>query len=112
MFGHLDVFIDESGDLGFTDGKSSRYLVIGATVISESYELGRLTKKARQRLKVTGKTSVEFKFNNSSDELRAYFLNGLAKTDCWIVWGAIEKRNTREDLKKRKDKLYHYICGR
>jgi hypothetical protein len=112
--GHVDIFLDESGDLGFESPRSSRYLVIAtmATPRPQASRFARLTKKAHRQLKLRGKGAVEFKFNNSSEKLRQYFLKGVSDTDCWIVWGAVEKKNANNSLRNRTDRLYNNVCGR
>jgi len=109
---HVDIFIDEAGDLGFESPRSSKYLIVGALATSEAQRLGRLTKKAHRKFKVSGKGAIEFKFNNSTDSTRRFFLEGVANVECWIVWGAIEKKNTRNSLKGKTDKLYNMLCGK
>jgi len=109
---HVDIFLDESGDLGFTSPRSSRHLLIGALATAESQEFSRLTKKAHKKFKVKGKGAIEFKFNSSSDTIRHYFLEGVAQTECWVVWGAIEKKNANNSLRNRTDRLYNMLCGK
>ncbi|HEX7391407.1 MAG TPA: DUF3800 domain-containing protein [Thermoplasmata archaeon] len=111
---HVDIFLDESGDLGFSNPRSSRHLLIStmATPRPQSSRFARLTKKAHRRLKQTGKGAVEFKFNSSSERLRNYFLKGVSETDCWIVWGAVEKVNAKGSLRASPDRLYNNVCGR
>jgi len=109
---HVDIFLDEAGDLGFLEGKSSRFLIVCALATPSPHKYGRIIKTLNKRFKVKKKGAVEFKFNNSSGPVRFFVLDEVAKTDSWIVWGAIEKRNAKPDLRSRKDKLYNYVCGR
>jgi hypothetical protein len=111
-YNHIDVYLDESGDLGLTPGKSSQYLVIATTATPDQGSLERVTKKARRRLNAVGKRSVEFKFNKSSEEMKQFFLENISALDCWITWGAINKFKAVNSLKFDKNELYQYVCGR
>lgn len=53
----------------------------------------------------------EIKFSNSSEEIRRYVLNEINKLDCWVVWGAITKKNAISQLRKNSAYLYNYLCG-
>lgn len=111
---HVDIYIDEGGDLGFSNPRSSRHLLVSAMAAPalQSSRFSRLTKRAHRRLRQTGKSAVEFKFNSSSERLREYFLEGVAEIDCWIVWGAVEKINAKGSLRASPDRLYNNVCGR
>ncbi len=111
-YDHVDIFLDESGDLGFSSPGSSKHLLVCALATPESQRYARLTKKAHRKFRVKGKGAIEFKFNNSSDGIRRYFLEGVAQSDCWIVWGAIEKKNANNSMKVKTDLLYNMVCGK
>jgi len=89
---HVDIFVDESGDLGTGNHRSSRYFLVCALVILDGETLARATKRAHKRYRRERKGAIEFKFNKASDRLRAYFLRHVANTECAIVWTAIDKR--------------------
>ncbi len=114
QYDHVDILLDESGDLGFSNPRSSRHLLICAmaTPRPESLRFSRLTKKAHRQLKQRGKGAVEFKFNSSSERIRNYFLESVSKTDSWIVWGAVKKINARGSLRKSPGMLYNHVCGK
>jgi hypothetical protein len=107
----IDIFLDECGDLGFNETRCSKYLIVGAMATSESELFSRLTKRAHRRFHVKGKGAIEFKFNNSSDYIRRYFLTGVGKTNSRIVWGAINKQQTPHRLRLDKNELYLRLCG-
>jgi hypothetical protein len=108
----VDVFIDESGDLGFQRELSSNFLVICATATVESYKFARITKKAHKKMKVKGKGAIEFKFNKSNESLRNHFLDKFNGTESWIAWGAINKFSTNEELRLDHERLYNTLCGK
>ena len=111
MYDHVDVFLDESGDLGFSP-TSSRHLVVAAVATTESRMLARIARKAHRRCGFKGRGVAEFKFNRSRDSLRRFFLGGLAATDSWMVWGAVVKSNAPPCLKEDKNELYQYLVCR
>jgi hypothetical protein len=111
LYDLVEVYLDESGDLGFTRG-SSRYLVIAATIATERVNFDRIVKKGNEKLKVKGKCRAEVKFNNSDDWIKHYYIDKYCETSCKVVWGAVLKNSTKADLKRKKDKLYNYLCGR
>jgi hypothetical protein len=61
----VKIYIDESGDLGFT-GRSSPYFVIAALIVHNPLTIRRCFAKIRRnKLKKKYKKLPEFKFNNS-----------------------------------------------
>ncbi|HQM66450.1 MAG TPA: DUF3800 domain-containing protein [Methanomassiliicoccales archaeon] len=106
----VDVYVDESGDLGFGRG-GSKFFIISAMVTTDSVKMERFVKKMNLRYKQRDKGGVEFKFNRSQDGLRMRFVETIGNSDCSIFWKAVRKDNVQEPLRVKKDKLYHYICG-
>lgn len=90
MYDHVEVYLDESGDLGFSP-RSSRHIVVAVIAFHGSYVPGRLVRAARKRLSPNDRRMVELKFNKSPDRLRRLLLADVAKTDCQIAWCAVEK---------------------
>lgn len=70
------VFVDESGDLGFTS-KSTKYYVIACVEVFDLLELARATKKARKTLSKKKKNIPELKFSESEHKIRRRFLEKL-----------------------------------
>ena len=74
------IYIDESGDLGFSE-KSSKVLVISALITNDPSKLDRIIKNARRnKFKKELKNANEIKFNKSSPKVRKYFINKLNET--------------------------------
>ena len=111
MHRHVDVYVDESGDLGYSVA-STRHLVIVALATADSIRLERLVKSGHRRFKVRGKESLEFKFKHSSVSLRRFFLSGLASTQSWVAWAGAVKANAPRELRADKERFYGHICGR
>jgi hypothetical protein len=110
LYDHVDIYLDESGDLGFNP-TGSKYFVVGVMATTDTTRLNRLVKRGNRKFGMKEKGSIEFKFNKSRETVRQYFLKGIADTNSWIVWKAIQKENANADLRLKKDKLYHYVCG-
>ena len=106
------IYIDESGDLGFSK-KGSKYFVISATVINDEEthkQFRRIPKRIRQRkLKKSLRKQSELKFSNSSVLIREQFLTRAAKLPIKIYALIIRKEYTKEKLRNNLDILYNYL---
>lgn len=111
MHKHVDVYLDESGDLGFSP-RSTRYFVVVALAIPEPEELARIVKRISRRHFLRFERSIEFKFNRSSERTRRLILDGIASTGASVSWGGILKENTPRRLRDDKNELYGYLCSR
>ncbi|MFW6285737.1 MAG: DUF3800 domain-containing protein [Nanoarchaeota archaeon] len=109
------IYIDESGDLGFNNKKSSRYFIISALIIDEPNDAKRIIKNARRnKFKKELKKTNELKANNSSKELRSYILtkiNYIKNTSIFHI--VLDKKEVRSSfLKSNKHKLYNFVAGK
>ncbi len=111
MYGSVEVYIDESGDLGFSSG-SSKNFIIEAMIAPNKINFQRIVKKANEKLKIAGKCQAEVKFNNSNTNIRHFFIDRFCATECQVVWYAVQKTRVNADLRRKKDKLYNYMCGK
>jgi hypothetical protein len=111
LYDHVEAYIDESGDLGFSP-RSSKHLVIAAVATTEPRMLSRVVRRTRRKLGTKDGGLTELKFNGNRPLLRRSLLEGLAATDSWIVWGAVVKSNTPLRLKADKNELYRYLVRR
>lgn len=106
------IFLDESGDLGFSD-KSSKYLIITLLIsgIKEEPEIKRIIKKIRQKiLKKTLKKSSEIKWNNSNKIIKNNVLSKISEINLEIFTIILDKTKIFPYLKEKKHKLYNYLC--
>lgn len=75
----VDVYVDESGDLGFSNG-SSKFFTIGYVFTINRYPfvekqmVTRTLKRINSRNKNHKKKISEFKFSNDSEKTRKIFL--------------------------------------
>jgi hypothetical protein len=111
LYDHIEVYLDESGDLGFS-ASSSRHFVVVALASSEPIELARLVKRIRQRRFPTRLKAMEFKFRSSPESVRRLFCCGIARTSAQIAWGGIYKPNTASAWQNDKSELYTHVCSR
>lgn len=110
MYRHVDVYLDESGDLG-SSSRGSKYIVVAALATIESHEFKRIVRTARKRLRSEGGRTIEFKFNKSSEKLRMRFLEDIAGTHSWIAWCGLEKSKMSPGLRSEKERLLHIMSG-
>ena len=110
MYGHVDVYLDESGDLGFSPS-SSRHLVVAGVASRESFRFRRLVRGTRRRFRSEVDRRSELKFNRSSDNLRAHMLNQVAEIDSLVVWAGMKKEGFPERFKSRKEELLRGMFG-
>jgi len=99
FYDHVDIFLDESGDLGFS------------LASPEPKELTRVLRRARRRLYSSGKVTPEFKFKSSPEHVRRLILRGVAGTSTQVVWSGIAKHNVLAELGEDKNELYLHICS-
>ncbi len=111
MYDHVEVYLDESGDLGFST-RGTKHFVIVALALPEPEGLARIVKRISRRHFFSFEKSIEFKFNKSSERAKRLLLDGIARTGCSISWGGIVKENTPMRLRDNKNELYGYLCSR
>lgn len=107
------LYIDESGDLGFSRG-SSEVLVISALLVNDQKRLDRIIKNLRRhKHKSDLEGATELKANRSSPALRKSVIGKLNEIeDAQAFHIILVKERLRNDaLKVHKDKLYNYMAG-
>lgn len=106
------IYIDESGDLGFSK-KGSDYFILTCVKIDNeetNQSFRRIPKKVRQRkLSKKHKKLAELKFSNSSNEIRTNFLSRAAKLNLEIYSVIIKKDKTYGKLQNNLSILYNYL---
>ncbi len=111
MYNCVNIYLDESGDLGFNLTNSSKNLVMAAMATADDRDLSRLPKRVRRKLNISG-MDKEIKFSNSSSIIRDYFLEHINVSECWIVWGAVNKRKMENKFGRDRRALYNYLCSK
>ncbi|MCX9011522.1 MAG: DUF3800 domain-containing protein [Candidatus Methanoperedens sp.] len=105
------IYLDESGDLGFSS-KASKYFVIAALLTKDSLRVEKcITKVRKERLPNKYKIIPELKYRNSDNIIRRRILQCIAKTDTNIACAVLRKRQVHENLRNKPNILYNYLCG-
>ena len=107
------IFIDESGDLGFSL-KSSRFFIISALIVGDPFQIDRIIKNMRRNKFKKELSSInEIKANKSSPQIRKYLLEKINSiSDIKIFHVVLEKNKVKSNfLKNNKHKLYNFIAG-
>lgn len=107
---HVSVYVDESGDMGFTDN-ASEFFTIGY-----AFTVDRFPEKENKTIKrvlknintVQKKNIIEFKFSSNTDKVRKKFLKTIKKLDVELGVICISKDSVTSDLKKDPCRFYRY----
>jgi len=118
----MKIFIDESGDLGWTldkpnrNGGSSRFITITGLVIEESEEkyVNRFISDIYKKYNLT--PNVEKKGNNFSSEHSSFITSQLQKIytkskSFKIISITVNKSKVFDSLRKDKNIFYNYVLG-
>ncbi|MFH0816569.1 MAG: DUF3800 domain-containing protein [Methanobacteriota archaeon] len=106
----LHVFVDESGDLGFSE-KSTKYIVMGAMATHEPLKVARIVRRVRERHLCKHRRYVpELKFSESSDTVKAALLKMLAEHEgeMWYVY--LQKRDIPRLSKYPEKHMYNTLA--
>lgn len=106
----LYVYVDESGDLGFTE-KSSRYYVIATAEVHNPLIADRIIKRVRKKLKKKEKNIPEFKFSGSSEKIRNLIFKEILDTEMKFSTIVLEKKMVYDYLRNKKQVLHNYLTG-
>jgi hypothetical protein len=102
------IFIDESGDLGFSDG-SSRYFVFTAALCDDYRELERIIKKARKSLSKKNKKVRELHAYHADSQTRKRVLQGIMSvTGMKVVCILLDKEKIGLPPQYQKNDLYNH----
>ena len=106
------VFIDDSGDPGFSIGKgASTHFVIACVIFDDELvaeETAIAIKKYRRKLSFPD--DVEFKFTKSREVVRKKFLKAVCKFNFRIRAIVVDKKIIKsEELKNSKNSFYNYF---
>lgn len=104
----LYVYLDESGDLGFSGG-GSKYFTIAFLLTENPIEIKRVVRKVKQKYKIP--INVELKANTTRKKIRIDLLNRLSKLEIEIQSITVKKKNVDTKLRKDPNILYNYMVG-
>ena len=107
----MKIYIDESGDLGFSE-RASPYFVIACIIVYDPHAIRRCFAKIRKnKLKKKFREIPEFKFNNSSPEIKKRVLSCIAASDVDIVYSVLRKDQLDPHLKDKYQTVYNYLTA-
>lgn len=108
-----NIYIDESGDLGFTE-RSSPYFVIVA-VIAEGPEKAQQVKtcmsRVRKKLPRKYRDIPELKYHNTDDTYKRRVLECISRTNVDIAYLLLRKEQVYPHLRDERQILYNYLTG-
>lgn len=105
------IFLDESGDLGFSK-KSSKWFLFTLVVVGDHRKLEKIIKKARKSLKKKHKHKFsELHAYHCDDITRTRVLKSLAETDLSVVTTVLNKKKVHIDLQNQKNYLYNFTAN-
>jgi hypothetical protein len=109
MHSQLELFIDESGDLGLSR-RSSRHFIVVAVAIRDSIEFRRLLKRVQRAQYHHVDNPIEFKFHSSPDRLRSAVCAGIARSGAMVSWRGVSKESSYGSCWNDKQGLYIDLC--
>ncbi|KKQ89879.1 MAG: hypothetical protein UT11_C0017G0007 [Berkelbacteria bacterium GW2011_GWA2_38_9] len=105
------IFIDESGDPGFSITKgSSVVFVVACVIFDDELEAEKTAIKIKElRRKLKKSDNFEFKFNKCSRKIRVQFLETVRGSEFRIRSIVMKKENIySEELKTNKESFYNF----
>lgn len=105
------IFLDESGDLGFSN-KSSKWFLLTMAIIQEKRSLERIVKKVWKSLRKKHKHIGELHASNEKDVTRVRIAKLLSEcADLKIMVVILNKDKVFVDLQNQKHYLYNYAAN-
>lgn len=110
----VNVFIDETGDLGFTPTSTKSFVLSYVIIIDNTPDfirnkVRRLLKNINTKKRKNGKAS-EFKFSNDDHDTRIRFLKKIMSFDINLGTIVIMKDSVKENLKEDPTVLYNFLA--
>jgi hypothetical protein len=106
----VDVYVDESGDLGFKHS-STKFFVV-AFISCEPHNLRKEMSHLLKKFHVRGKYSYshnELKFSKMSASCRQHVINKIACSNAYVGVIVVEKAKVTDKLRNDPSKLYNYL---
>lgn len=111
----MHIFIDESGDLGYTNS-STEFYVIGFVIVPPEEDsltcIDRVFSKTRQKMNLPKTQSKEFHHNKCKIETRKLIFQGLSKCNVDFAYLILDKKQVYEDLKLKQEITNNFLVGK
>jgi len=105
------LFIDESGDLGFSK-RSSRWFLFTLILVPNERPLEKVIKRARNTLKKKHRNVNELHAYHSDEITRKRVLRGISElNDLQVFCIILDKHKVYTDLQNQKNYLYNYVAN-
>ena len=104
----MNIFLDESGDLGFSQG-SSKYFTIAFAVVKNPVIFARCVREIKIKYNIPRR--VELKGSTTRLSVKEDLLNKLNDLDIGIYSITVKKKNIESRLQKDTNILYNYMVG-
>jgi hypothetical protein len=105
------VFVDESGNLGFTD-KSAKFFIVAYIVCESPLKVRTAMRRALKVLQQDKKyhySENELKFSHMNQKSREYVLQKISECDLSVNTVVVEKAKINPNLRNDIPKLYNYL---
>jgi len=107
----MEVYIDESGDLGFGN-KASKYFIMVALIVRNHKQIKRCIIKIRkQKLPKKYKKIDELKWHNSSKTIKRRIIECISNTENDVAYAVLRKYQVKKELRDKPQIIYNYLCG-
>jgi hypothetical protein len=106
----VHVFVDESGDLGFTEN-ATKFFIVAYLACESPHKLRVGMKRVLRRLHQRNEYSLarnELKFSRMDRFCRKYVLNKIAECDVKLGVIVLEKSLVNSELRKKQVTLYSW----
>lgn len=105
------IFMDESGDLGFSE-KSSKWFMFTLAITNDKRSLERVTKKVWKPLKKKHKKLGELHAYHANNITRTRMLQNISEIeDLKVLSIILNKKKVFVDLQNQKNYLYNYTAN-
>lgn len=104
------IFLDESGDLGFSE-KSSKWFLFTIILTNDHKKIEKIIKKIRAGLKKKYNRVHEIHAYHCKSVVKKRLLKFLAQEDIKILCIILNKKKVYIDLRHQKNYLYNYVAN-
>ena len=103
------IYLDESGDLGFSFPASSAYLTIACVCTTNPRALKKAVRRLKQSLHYP--RSMEFKATKDSAKVRQQLLSLVVSLGLIVREVSVYKPGVYDNLRREPNALYNYLAG-
>lgn len=104
------IYLDESGDLGFDEKRSSKYIVISLLALKDKKKIERRMRKIKRNV-LRKKYRKQAEFKKERKEVARPMLRHLIKEKFELYTVIANKSKVKQNLRESKEILYNYIAS-